>query len=138
MNFARGMKELHELVTQRIEREASAMKEYYDKQHAVEKTSFLVSDRVFVFSPNVAVDKHSTKLTPLWEGPFRILDLSENSALVRYLGPRKLEKRVQLDYLRKIPQEVQENVFYLYEDQKVKQQKAGLRKKRGRPAKTLQ
>ncbi|KAH7680235.1 gagpol and env protein precursor [Aphelenchoides avenae] len=135
MNFARGMKELHELVTQRIEREAEAMKAYYDKQHGVEKTSFLISDRVFVYNPNIVVDKYSSKLTPQWEGPFRILELSDNSALVRYLGPRRLEKRVQLDYLRKVPHEVQENVFYLYEDQKVKQQQAGLRKKRGRPKK---
>jgi len=96
-----------------------------------------VADRVFVYNPNIVVDKHSSKLTPKWERPFRILELSDNSALVRYLGPRKLEKRIQLDYLRKIPQEVQENVFYLYEDQKVKQRQAGLRKTRGRPKKQI-
>ncbi|KAH7724745.1 hypothetical protein AAVH_07613 [Aphelenchoides avenae] len=84
MNFARGMKELHELVSQRIEREAEEMKTYYDKQNSVEKTAFVVSDRVFVFNPNIVVDKHSSKLTPQWEGPFRILELSENSALVRF------------------------------------------------------
>ncbi|KAH7691248.1 hypothetical protein AAVH_40239, partial [Aphelenchoides avenae] len=84
MSFARGMKALHELVSERIEREAAAMKAHYDQQHGVEKTSFQVSDRVFVFNPNIAVDRHSTKLTPQWEGPFRILEMSENSALVSY------------------------------------------------------
>ncbi|KAH7707759.1 gagpol and env protein precursor, partial [Aphelenchoides avenae] len=84
MNFARGMKALHELVSERIEREAAAMKAYYDQQHGVQKTSFQVSDRVFVYNPNIAVDRHSTKLTPQWEGPFRVLELSENSALVTY------------------------------------------------------
>ncbi|KAH7705891.1 hypothetical protein AAVH_26889 [Aphelenchoides avenae] len=84
MNFARGMKALHELVTARIEREAEAMKSYYDKQNAVEKTSFSSSDRVFVYNPNIVVDKHSSKLTPQWEGPFRILELSDNSALVSF------------------------------------------------------
>ncbi|KAH7721137.1 hypothetical protein AAVH_11373 [Aphelenchoides avenae] len=83
MNFARGMKRLHELVTERIESEAAAMKAYYDKQNSVEKTSFHESDRVFVYNPNIVVDKHSSKLTPQWEGPFRIIELSENSALVR-------------------------------------------------------
>ncbi|KAH7706337.1 hypothetical protein AAVH_26441 [Aphelenchoides avenae] len=84
MNFARGMKALHELVSERIEREAAAMKAYYNQQHGVEKTSFQVSDRVFFYNPNIAVDRHSTKLTPQWEGPFRVLELSENSALVSY------------------------------------------------------
>ncbi|KAH7660532.1 hypothetical protein AAVH_43684, partial [Aphelenchoides avenae] len=60
------------------------MKAYYDKQNSVEKTVFLVSDRVFVYNPNIVVDKHSSKLTPQWEGPFRILELSENSALVSF------------------------------------------------------
>ncbi|KAH7710845.1 gagpol and env protein precursor [Aphelenchoides avenae] len=83
MNFARGMKRLHELVTERIESEAAAMKAYYDKHNSVEKTSFHESDRVFVYNPNIVVDKHSSKLTPQWEGPFRIIELSENSALVR-------------------------------------------------------
>ncbi|KAH7704917.1 gagpol and env protein precursor, partial [Aphelenchoides avenae] len=84
MNFARGMKALHEMVTARIEHEAEAMKAYYDKQNAVEKTSFQVSDRVFVYNPNIVVDKHSSKLTPQWEGPFRILELSDNSAVVSF------------------------------------------------------
>ncbi|KAH7706032.1 hypothetical protein AAVH_26749 [Aphelenchoides avenae] len=60
------------------------MKAYYDKQNSVEKIAFLLSDRVFVYNPNIMVDKHSSKLNPQWEGPFRIFELSENSALVRF------------------------------------------------------
>lgn len=137
MNFARGMNQLHELISERIKREAKAMKALYDKKHCVSKTDFKVGDRVFVYNPNIPVDKHSTKLTPEWEGPFRVTEHSENSATVRYLGPRKLEKQVQLDFIRKIPSEVCENMFYLYEDEKLKQQASGQRKKRGRPKKTV-
>ncbi|KAH7709912.1 hypothetical protein AAVH_22810 [Aphelenchoides avenae] len=60
------------------------MKAYYDKQNAVGKTSFSPSDRVFFYNPNIEVDKHSSKLTPQWEGPFRILEQSDNSALVSF------------------------------------------------------
>ena len=94
------------------------MKRYYDLVNKVEKTHFELYDRVFVFNPNVSVDRDSTKLSSPWEGPFRITALSDNSATVRFLGPQKLEKRVQMDYLRKIPPEVVEDEFYLYKPDK--------------------
>ncbi|KAH7700597.1 gagpol and env protein precursor, partial [Aphelenchoides avenae] len=118
IELARGMKALHEVTTERIQKQAEAMKRYYDKAHNVEKTQFKLYDRVFVFNPNVSVDRESTKLSSPWEGPFRIVSLSDNSATLRFLGPQKLEKRVQLDYLRKIPHEVAEDEFYLYKPDK--------------------
>ncbi|KAH7707859.1 gagpol and env protein precursor [Aphelenchoides avenae] len=65
MNFARGMKRLHELVTERIESKAAAMNAYYDKQNGVVKTSFRESDRVLDihgtlldFNANCSCHKH--------------------------------------------------------------------------------
>ncbi|KAH7710328.1 gagpol and env protein precursor [Aphelenchoides avenae] len=94
---------------------AEAMKRYYDRVNDVEKTKFELFGRVFVFNPNVGVDKDSTKLTAPWEGPFRIVEMSENSATERYLGPQKLEKRVQKDFRRRIQPEVEDDQFYLVE-----------------------
>ncbi|KAH7724764.1 gagpol and env protein precursor [Aphelenchoides avenae] len=113
MEIARGMKALYEVTTERIKSQAEAMKRYYDRVNEVGKTKFELFDRVFVFNPNVPVDKDSSKLTPPWEGPFRIVEMSENSATVRYLGPQELEKRVQKDFLRKIQPEVENDQFYL-------------------------
>jgi len=76
------------------------MKRYYDQLHKVEKTQFQLYDRVFVFNPYVSVDRDSTKLSSPWEGPFRTTALSDNSATIRFINPQKLEKRVQVDYLR--------------------------------------
>ncbi|KAH7719684.1 gagpol and env protein precursor [Aphelenchoides avenae] len=114
VELARGMKALHEVTTERIKKQAEAMKSYYDRVNEVDKTQFKLFDRVFVFNPNVAVDKNSTKLTSPWEGPFRIVEMSDNSATVRYLGPVKLEKRVQKDFLRKVHPEVVDDQFYLF------------------------
>ncbi|KAH7723371.1 gagpol and env protein precursor [Aphelenchoides avenae] len=143
VELARGMKALHEVVTERIQKQAEAMKRYYDKVNKVEKTSFELYDRVFVFNPNVSVDRDSTKLSSPWEGPFRIVGLSDNSATVRFLGPQKLEKRVQMDYLRKIPPEVAEDEFYLYKPDKKVGRPRGPSKatvegaRRGRPRKSV-
>ncbi|KAH7719799.1 gagpol and env protein precursor [Aphelenchoides avenae] len=124
MELARGMKALHEAAAERIGEQAEAMKKYYDRVHQVEKTQvFKLFDRVFVYNPNVGADRDSTKLTPQWEGPFRIVEMSDNSATVRFLGPQKLEKRVQLDFLKRVPAEVVNDEFYLYKPDK----------KRGRP-----
>ncbi|KAH7695985.1 gagpol and env protein precursor, partial [Aphelenchoides avenae] len=97
VELARGMKALHEITTERMQKQADAMKRYYDQVNKVEKTHFELYDRVFVFNPNVSVDRDSTKLSSPWE------------------GPQKLEKRVQMDYLRKIPPEVAEDEFYFAE-----------------------
>ena len=69
--------------------------------------------------------------------------MSDNSATVRFLGPQKLEKRVQVDYLRKIPPEVADDEFYLYKpDKKVGRPKGPSKTtaqgaKRGRPKKSV-
>ncbi|KAH7673286.1 gagpol and env protein precursor, partial [Aphelenchoides avenae] len=123
MEIARGMKALYDVTAERIKSQAEAMKRYLDRVNEVGKTKLELFDRVFVFNPNVAVDKDSSKLTPPCEGPFRIVEMSENSATVRYLGPQKLEKRVQKDFLRKIQPEVEDDQFYLFKPDK----------KRGRP-----
>ncbi|KAH7706854.1 gagpol and env protein precursor [Aphelenchoides avenae] len=60
VELARGMKALHEVATERMQKQAEAMKRYYDKLHQVEKTRFELYDRVFVFNPNVSVDRDST------------------------------------------------------------------------------
>ncbi|KAH7713765.1 gagpol and env protein precursor [Aphelenchoides avenae] len=141
VELARGMNALHEIATERMQKQAEAMKRYYDKLHKVEKTRFELYDRVFVFNPNVSIDRDSTKLSSPWEGPSRITAMSDNSATVRFLGPQKLEKRVQVDYLRRIPPEVAEDEFYLYKpDKKVGRPKgpsktAAQSAKKGRPQK---
>ncbi|KAH7664867.1 hypothetical protein AAVH_43375 [Aphelenchoides avenae] len=124
IDIARGMKALYEVTAERIRSQAEAMKRYYDRVNEVDKTKFELYDRVFVFNPNVAVDKDSSKLTPPWEGPFRIVEMSENSATVRYLGPQNLEKRVQKDFLRKIQPEVEGDQFYLFKPDKKRVQGA--------------
>ncbi|KAH7710724.1 gagpol and env protein precursor [Aphelenchoides avenae] len=145
VELARGMKALHEITTERMQKQADAMKRYYDQVNKVEKTHFELYDRVFVFNPNVSVDRDSTKLSSPWEGPFRITALSDNSATVSFLGPQKLEKRVQMDYLRKIPPEVADDEFYLYKpDKKVgrprgptKKVVEGSKSKVGRPKRAV-
>ncbi|KAH7707236.1 gagpol and env protein precursor [Aphelenchoides avenae] len=52
IELARGMKALHEVTTERIQKQAEAVKRHYDKAHNVEKTQFKLYDRVFVFNPN--------------------------------------------------------------------------------------
>ncbi|KAH7689613.1 gagpol and env protein precursor, partial [Aphelenchoides avenae] len=60
VELARGMKALREVATERMQKQAEAMKRYYDKLHQVEKTRFELYDRVFVFNPNVSVERDST------------------------------------------------------------------------------
>ncbi|VDP42038.1 unnamed protein product [Heligmosomoides polygyrus] len=94
-------------VNEQASRYRGAMKRYYDARKGVNQAySPKVGDRVFVKMPREKTKDKFPKLTYDWEGPYRVLEVSHNSALVTKICGSEEPLRVQHDLLLKCPDEV--------------------------------
>ncbi|EYC34973.1 hypothetical protein Y032_1220g3764 [Ancylostoma ceylanicum] len=99
-----GIAETHERVREYNDRVREKMKRTYDKRNKtdVEKHA-KVGDRVYLLSPNEKAMSSHPKLACEWAGPFRVLETSQNSALITRIGENSEPVRVQFDMLRIVP-----------------------------------
>uniref|UniRef100_A0A7I4YH86 Integrase-type domain-containing protein n=1 Tax=Haemonchus contortus TaxID=6289 RepID=A0A7I4YH86_HAECO len=102
------------------------MKMYYDREKKAHEAPLKIGDRVYVRIPSERLSLNP-KLTNLWEGPYRVIDTSENSALITLTGRNKEIMRVPVDTLRKLPASVSDDPIITRKT----------RGKRGRPRKKV-
>ncbi|WKY07926.1 hypothetical protein Q1695_007431 [Nippostrongylus brasiliensis] len=106
-NLLRGLKMAREWLAENAASYRTRMKEQYDKRWATHKTEALkVGDRVYV---RVFTEKGKAahpKLVHDWQGPYRVLEVSQNSALVTLIGENEEPVRVPFDHLIKVPAEI--------------------------------
>ncbi|KIH45387.1 hypothetical protein ANCDUO_24572, partial [Ancylostoma duodenale] len=85
------------------------MKERYDKQNNVDMRELpKVGDRVYVKLPREKYSQKFPKLHNEWGGPYRVIETSENSALLAHIYDDVEPIRIQHDVLIIIPKEVRE------------------------------
>lgn len=86
------------------------MKKLYDEKNNVGSKSFpKVGDRVYVLAPNEKSRNARPKLTYQWAGPFRALEVSQNSALVGQTGENSDPVRIQFKMLRIVLKEISDD-----------------------------
>ncbi|EYC32035.1 hypothetical protein Y032_0003g1364 [Ancylostoma ceylanicum] len=96
--------ESHERIREYNERVREKMKREYDRRNDVDVGKHAkVGDRVYVFSPNEKALNSHPKFACEWAGPFRVLETSQNSALVSRIGEDSEPVRIQFDMLRVVP-----------------------------------
>nr|CDJ98287.1 gag, pol and env protein precursor [Haemonchus contortus] len=99
-----AVSEVHERVREYNERVREKMKVEYDKRNKVDESKHpKVGDRVYMLSPNEKAMSSHPKLTCEWAGPFRVIETSDNSAVVSRIGENVEPIRVQFDMLRVVP-----------------------------------
>ncbi|VDP44095.1 unnamed protein product [Heligmosomoides polygyrus] len=87
-----------------VAEDAEQMKREYDKRHSVDVGKHAkVGDRVYLLSPNEKTSSSHPKLACEWSGPYRVLETSQNSALITRIGENSDPIRVQFDMLRVVP-----------------------------------
>ncbi|VDK65020.1 unnamed protein product, partial [Cylicostephanus goldi] len=103
------------------------MKASYDREKGVDSRPVppQIGDRVYMKIPGERQSYRNPKLANPWEGPYRVLDTSSNSALITLIGANKEPVRVPFDLLRKLPRGIS--------DEPLRTRKT--RGKRGRPRK---
>ncbi|CAJ0591574.1 unnamed protein product [Cylicocyclus nassatus] len=81
------------------------MKASYDREKGVESCPAppKVGDRVYMRIPSEKQSSSHPKLANPWEGPYRVIEASENSALITLINQDKEPVRVPFDLLRKLP-----------------------------------
>ncbi|EYC39508.1 hypothetical protein Y032_0653g1175 [Ancylostoma ceylanicum] len=88
----------------------SKMKEKYDKKNNVDRKKYpVVGDRVFIKLPREKTNAKYPKLCYEWSGPFRVLEVSGNSALLTRLNSSDEPIRIQHDMIIKVPVEIADN-----------------------------
>lgn len=78
------------------------MKSLYDKRNKVAESPLKPGDRVYMRVPSER-QPLNPKLTNQWEGPYRVIEVSGNSALITLIGQNKDPLRIPFDKLRKLP-----------------------------------
>ncbi|XGW28157.1 hypothetical protein V3C99_008173, partial [Haemonchus contortus] len=105
--LVRGMRVIRDEVARQAERYRERMKKYYDDKKAVDKSYLAkVGERVFMKMPRERSHAKHPKLACEWDGPYRVIETSENSALVTKIGVNEDPVRVQFDLLIKCPDEI--------------------------------
>nr|CDJ88201.1 hypothetical protein HCOI_00730600 [Haemonchus contortus] len=102
------------------------MKQYYDKVEKVSERPFAVGERVYMRIPLEKASSTHPELVKERNGPPRVIDVSDNSALVTPKAGNAESLKVQFDLLRKLPVGMDNEPV-----QTVRQ-----RRKRGRPKKS--
>ncbi|EYC16809.1 hypothetical protein Y032_0032g2506 [Ancylostoma ceylanicum] len=104
VELARGMEVIWEEVRAKNESYRERMKRYYDTKHNVDATKLpKVGERVFMRLPREKQSSKHPKLTVEWDGPYRVVHTSENSATITKIGANEEPIRVQFDQLLKCP-----------------------------------
>ncbi|EYC20630.1 hypothetical protein Y032_0021g326 [Ancylostoma ceylanicum] len=100
-----GMKITQELIREKNDECRSKMKEQYDRRHKVKTEKLLkIGEKVFMRMPAEKSKCKHPKLAYDWSAPYRVIETSENSALISEIGSEEEPLRVQMDLLRKIPE----------------------------------
>ncbi|VDO92581.1 unnamed protein product [Heligmosomoides polygyrus] len=113
----RGMRIIRDEVYAQAERYRAGMKAYYDKkQHVAETRAPEVGERVFMKLPRERGQAKHPKLACEWEGPYRVIEASENSALITRIGVNEEPVRVQFDLLLKLENDydVDDDMHFLH------------------------
>ncbi|EYC37336.1 hypothetical protein Y032_0802g2426 [Ancylostoma ceylanicum] len=93
-------KEINEKYTQK-------MKETYDRRNKVDESRLpRVGDRVYVKLPREKTSRQYPKLCDPWGGPYRVIETSNNSALLASINENIDPIRVQHDMLIVLPPEI--------------------------------
>lgn len=79
------------------------MKRYYDKAVKVSERPFSVGERVYMRIPTEKSGPKHPKLVNECNGPFRIIELTENSAVVTPIAGNAQPLKVQFDFLKRLP-----------------------------------
>lgn len=103
------------------------MKDCYDRRIRVCDNPVKVGDRVYMEIPTEKQSSTHPKLTNPWEGPYRVVDISD-SALVTLIHKDREPVRVPFDMLRKLPKGIPDEPLLTKKS----------RRKRRRPKKTCQ
>ncbi|XGW13215.1 hypothetical protein V3C99_013667, partial [Haemonchus contortus] len=84
------------------------MKNAYDKRNKIDVDKLpKVGDRVFLKLPREKVSKKHPKLSEPWGGPYRVIETSENSALICNINENEEPIRIPFDALIVVPNEVE-------------------------------
>lgn len=103
----RGMQLIREKVNEFAEKYRNRMKNYFDGKHGVaERRLPKVGTRVFMRLPCEKRRTRYPKLAIEWDGPFRVIEISNNSALITRIGTEEEPLRIQMDLLRVCPEEI--------------------------------
>ncbi|KAL6738325.1 hypothetical protein Aduo_011885 [Ancylostoma duodenale] len=102
-----GINHISECAKELNENYKENMKQKYDARNKVDSNKLpKVGDRVYVKLPREKSSSKYPKLVDCWSGPFRVLEVSENSALLANIGKDGDPIRVQHDILIKLPDEI--------------------------------
>ncbi|EYB98415.1 hypothetical protein Y032_0131g1611 [Ancylostoma ceylanicum] len=103
----RGMQLVREHVREYTTAYRQKMKEHYDNRHDVDVTKLpQVGGRVFMKLPTEKRKSKHPKLTYDWDGPFRVLEVRDTSALISRIGANEDPLCIQMDLLRVCPDEL--------------------------------
>lgn len=92
--------EAHERIQEYNSLIREQMKQEYDKKHKVDVGKHaVVGDRVYILSPNGKPTSSHPKLANEWSDPYRVLETSQNSALITRIGENVEPIRVQFHLL---------------------------------------
>ncbi|KAL6730064.1 hypothetical protein Aduo_001060 [Ancylostoma duodenale] len=81
----------------------SKMKAHYDRTKQVCRAPPRVGERVYLRVPTEKQTSSHQKLANEWTGPYRILETSENSALITAIGSQDEPLRMPFDALMRVP-----------------------------------
>ncbi|WKY15256.1 hypothetical protein Q1695_000608 [Nippostrongylus brasiliensis] len=99
-----GLKLARDCISESSARNRAQMKTYYDKRwKTAESTVFKIGDRVYLKTPTEKARTGHPKLIHDWRGLYRVIEASENSALITMIGDNEQPVRVQFDHLIKVP-----------------------------------
>uniref|UniRef100_A0A7I5E5B3 RNA-directed DNA polymerase n=1 Tax=Haemonchus contortus TaxID=6289 RepID=A0A7I5E5B3_HAECO len=104
-DLLQGIEEVHARVRDHNNRVRESMKRMYDEKNKVNANRHpKIGDRVYVQSPKEKGKSSHPKLVSEWAGPFRVIEVSENSALVTRIGENSEPMRIQFDMLKVVPE----------------------------------
>ncbi|XGW33812.1 hypothetical protein V3C99_017905 [Haemonchus contortus] len=102
-----GVRLAQECATELNEKYKQKMKDAYDKRHkAYPQKPPRVGDRVFLKLPREKCAQKFPKLCEPWGGPYRVIETSENSALLSHINEKDEPIRVPFDLLVLLPPEI--------------------------------
>ncbi|EYC04967.1 hypothetical protein Y032_0084g1698 [Ancylostoma ceylanicum] len=103
IEFLCGLKLARECIQTHSDDYRTRMKASYDSRWKTDSCDTFTGDRVYVKVPMEKGKSRHPKLVVDWSGQYRVLEASQNSALVTLIGENKEPIRVQFDHLLKLP-----------------------------------
>lgn len=105
--LVRGLELIRRQVKESTEAYRESMKRHFDNAHAVEDAALpKVGSRVFMKLPVERRKSKHPKPAHDWNGPFRVTETSDTSALISRIGAEEEPLPVKMDLLRVCPREL--------------------------------